>query len=155
MRLAELGEHIGQVAGENSGHADSEDALLAAIGDVLVLVAETKTAGRALLSAIRGEAQDEVVIRTSSVLFVKTGGLLAAWVLTEQEIRILNDNPHLMRSPLELLDALPRLRPATSGPLGTDSEDARTDLADNVSAERADRDQLPAAPHPSRRRGGR
>src|SRR6266496_2950799 len=39
------------------------------------------------------QAQDEVVIRTSSVLFVKTGGLLAAWVLTEQEIRILNDNP--------------------------------------------------------------
>jgi tail assembly protein len=54
-RLAELGVHIGQVAGENSAHADSEDALLAAIGDVLILVAETKQAGRALLSAIRGD----------------------------------------------------------------------------------------------------
>lgn len=55
-RLAELGEHIGHVADENSAqHADSEDALLAAIGDVLILVAETKTAGRALLSAIKGD----------------------------------------------------------------------------------------------------
>lgn len=54
-RLAELGKLIGQVADENTAHADSEDTLLAAIGDVLVLVAETKTAGRSLISAIKGD----------------------------------------------------------------------------------------------------
>jgi hypothetical protein len=54
-RLAELGKLIGQVADENTAHADREDTLLAAIGDVLVLVAESKTAGRALLSAIKGD----------------------------------------------------------------------------------------------------
>ncbi|MPZ83996.1 MAG: hypothetical protein GEV28_27830 [Actinophytocola sp.] len=54
-RLADLGRLIGQVADENTQHADREDALLAAIGDVLVLVAETKSAGRALLSAIKGD----------------------------------------------------------------------------------------------------
>lgn len=54
-RLAELGKLIGQVADENTAHTDTEDTLLAAIGDVLVLVAETKTAGRALLSAIKGD----------------------------------------------------------------------------------------------------
>jgi hypothetical protein len=51
QRLGMLGETIGQIA-EESG---DEDALVAAVGDVLLLVAESKTQGRALLSAIKGD----------------------------------------------------------------------------------------------------
>jgi hypothetical protein len=50
-KLAELGEHIGRVA-ENS---TDEDELLATLGEVLVLVAETKGKGRALLAAVKGD----------------------------------------------------------------------------------------------------
>jgi pSer/pThr/pTyr-binding forkhead associated (FHA) protein len=56
------------------------------------------------------ENVDEIVIRTSSILFVKTGGQMLAWVLSEEEIRILDRNPHLMKSPKEILDSLPKLR---------------------------------------------
>lgn len=55
---------------------------------------------------------DEVIIRTSSVLFIKTGGRVLSWVLTEDEITVLNDNPQLMKSPLAILDALPRIKGA-------------------------------------------
>jgi hypothetical protein len=51
---------------------------------------------------------DEVVVRTSSVIFIKTGGRVLAWVLAEDEIRLLNDNPQLMRAPAELMDVLDR-----------------------------------------------
>jgi diguanylate cyclase (GGDEF)-like protein len=49
---------------------------------------------------------DEVVIQMSSIIFIKTGGYVIARVLTEAEIRILNENPHLLRDPAELMDAL-------------------------------------------------
>ncbi len=35
---------------------------------------------------------------------------MLAWVLSEEEIRILDHNPHLMKSPKEILDSLPKLR---------------------------------------------
>lgn len=56
------------------------------------------------------ENMDEIVVRTSSIMFIKTGGRVLAWVLSEEEIRIFDENPHLMRSPKEILDSLPKLR---------------------------------------------
>lgn len=56
------------------------------------------------------ESMDEVVIRTSSILFIKTEGRAFAWVLSEEEIRIFDQNPHLMRSPKEIFDSLLKLR---------------------------------------------
>jgi pSer/pThr/pTyr-binding forkhead associated (FHA) protein len=56
------------------------------------------------------EGMDEVVIRTSSVLFLKVDGKVLAWVLSEAEIRILDCHPELMRSPMDILNHLPRLR---------------------------------------------
>ncbi|TCO62555.1 DUF6879 family protein [Actinocrispum wychmicini] len=53
---------------------------------------------------------DEVVIRTSHVLFVKTSGRLVSWVLTENEIRMLHENPQFMRSPHDLMAALDKVR---------------------------------------------
>jgi hypothetical protein len=50
-RLGELGGMIATIAQDSS----DEDALVAAVGDVLLLVAESKTAGRAVHSAIRGD----------------------------------------------------------------------------------------------------
>lgn len=50
-KLAALGETIGRIA-EDTG---DEDDLVAALGDVLLLVAESKPRGRALLSAIKGD----------------------------------------------------------------------------------------------------
>jgi hypothetical protein len=77
------------------------------------------------------ETMNEAVIRTSSVLFIKTAGQVLAWVLSEEEIRILNDNPHLMRSPQEILESLPALRAEkqrragrTDLPAATPEEDA-------------------------------
>jgi hypothetical protein len=57
---------------------------------------------------------DEVVIRTSSLIFIKTNGRVVSWVLTEEEIRVLNDNPQLMKSPLQLLDALHQFQQQTT-----------------------------------------
>jgi hypothetical protein len=56
------------------------------------------------------EGANEVVVRLSSVLFVKTNGLVLAWVLSEEEIRVLDSNPALLRSPGEIIESLPRLR---------------------------------------------
>jgi hypothetical protein len=53
---------------------------------------------------------DEAVIRTSSVLLIKVDGRILSWVLTENELLILNANPQLMRSPIDILEALPNLR---------------------------------------------
>jgi hypothetical protein len=60
---------------------------------------------------------DEVVIRTSHVLFVKTDGRLVSWVLTENQIRMLGENPQLMRSPHDLMAALDKPRPLQYEPL--------------------------------------
>lgn len=51
QRLGALGETIGKIAEDSV----DEDALVAAVGDVLLLVAESRAAGRALLSAIKGD----------------------------------------------------------------------------------------------------
>lgn len=68
---------------------------------------------------------DEVVVRLSSVLFVKSGGRVVARVLTEDEIRTLDENPHLMRSPMDVLDRLPELRQTAGLPSTTTArEDA-------------------------------
>jgi hypothetical protein len=67
---------------------------------------------------------DEVVVRLSSVLFVKSGGRVVARVLTEDEIRVLDENPQLMRSPTEILEGLPRLRETAGLPSAAATEDA-------------------------------
>jgi hypothetical protein len=53
---------------------------------------------------------DEVAIRTSSLIFLKTQGRVLSWVLTEDEIRILDARRDLMKSPRDIIDALPHLR---------------------------------------------
>jgi arsenate reductase-like glutaredoxin family protein len=53
---------------------------------------------------------DEAVIRTSSILLIKLEGRVVSWVLSEDEIATLSANPQLMRSPIEILEALPNLR---------------------------------------------
>ncbi|GAB3901216.1 toll/interleukin-1 receptor domain-containing protein [Kibdelosporangium lantanae] len=53
---------------------------------------------------------NEAVIRTSSILLIKVNGRILSWALTEDEVKVLNANPHLMRSPMEMLEALPNLQ---------------------------------------------
>ena len=53
---------------------------------------------------------DEAVVCTSSILFIKTGGRVLCRVLTETEIRAVQSNPELMRTPQELLQALSQPR---------------------------------------------
>jgi hypothetical protein len=52
------------------------------------------------------EAHDEVVICTSAVLLIKTAGRVTCWEPTSEEILALKANPHLMRSPQDLIDTL-------------------------------------------------
>jgi hypothetical protein len=66
---------------------------------------------------------DEVVVRLSSVLYVKSGGRVIARVLTEDEIRVLDENPQLMRSPVEILDGLSQLRETAGLPPAAARED--------------------------------
>lgn len=56
---------------------------------------------------------DEVVIRMSSILFIKSDGKITSWVLTEEQNRALQNNPMLLRSPRELLETLSKLSRAT------------------------------------------
>ncbi|MGW0515865.1 hypothetical protein [Crossiella sp. NPDC003009] len=65
---------------------------------------------------------DEVVIRTSSVLFVKTGGCVMSIVLSEDQIRCLDRNPQLMRAPGQVLDALAELVRAEPVPLAVEGQ---------------------------------
>jgi hypothetical protein len=60
------------------------------------------------------QSRDEVLVRLSSVIFIKTGGCVFASVLTEAQIRLINDNPHLMRAPAAMMDALARLQTGSS-----------------------------------------
>jgi diguanylate cyclase (GGDEF)-like protein len=68
------------------------------------------------------QSRDEVLVRLSSIIFIKTGGCVFAAVLTEAQIRLLNDNPHLMRAPAAMMDALTRLQTGSSA---TNAIDAR------------------------------
>jgi hypothetical protein len=52
---------------------------------------------------LRRGHHDEVVVRLSSVLFVKSGGRVVARVLSEDEIRLLVARPELLRGPTEIL----------------------------------------------------
>jgi hypothetical protein len=49
---------------------------------------------------------DNAVVRLSSILFVKNAGVLTVLVLTETQIRKLDENPRLLRSPAEILEAM-------------------------------------------------
>lgn len=53
---------------------------------------------------------EEVAIRTSSVIFLKTQGRVLSWTLTENEIKVLDARRDLMKSPRDIIDALPHLR---------------------------------------------
>lgn len=65
---------------------------------------------------------DEVVVRTSSVLFVKSGGCVMSIVLSEAQIRCLDENPQLMRAPGQVLDALAELVRGAPVPLAVEGQ---------------------------------
>ncbi|MGO1052728.1 hypothetical protein [Crossiella sp. CA198] len=65
---------------------------------------------------------DEVVIRTSSVLFVKTAGCVMSIVLSEEQIRCLDRNPQLMQAPAKVLDALAELVRGEPVPLAVEGQ---------------------------------
>ncbi|MFE9748361.1 hypothetical protein ACFYOT_25935 [Saccharothrix saharensis] len=57
-----------------------------------------------LISAL--DTTDEAVIQLSSLILVKTGGVVVSQVLTEQQIKHLQSNPGLLKDPRAILDAL-------------------------------------------------
>ncbi|MBB4679787.1 hypothetical protein [Crossiella cryophila] len=65
---------------------------------------------------------DEVIIRTSSVLFVKTAGCVMSIVLSEEQIRCLDRNPQLMQAPAKVLDALAELVRGEPVPLAVEGQ---------------------------------
>lgn len=56
------------------------------------------------------QSTDEALALLSSVIFIKTGGCVFAWVLTEAQICLIRDNPHLVRAPAAMMDALTSLQ---------------------------------------------
>ncbi|MEU4766572.1 hypothetical protein AB0H12_25290 [Actinosynnema sp. NPDC023794] len=65
------------------------------------------------------DTTEEAVIRPSSIILVKADGRVISQVLTEQQIKHLDDNPDLLKNLRAILDALEQKTPTfADGGLG-------------------------------------